>query len=318
MAIATIQTELPLLTAGLPRLLVDALRLSGLPVRPYLPGTSIQEFLQRESGRYVLYDSRRVTSRLEAETALGYEREIIDVAPESQQGPCGLRLTAEDERRWLERSGRWIERFRACLESRGGVWCRVHELPSAYEGVVFVDGLPRHPDLQGFAERLQYVSRRDNASGAPHFPADHVLAESTHVEGGGWFGIWWSGRSTRDEVRSGAGESRVWFTTEETFRAWWNYRNSLSVQIRRNAGRFTISSAGLDGTFPIPVIEYWRENHVARIPLTRRELTVAEDKTAFACEAFRRPAGLIVSQGHSPVPASGLDRRRSATLLKTS
>lgn len=317
MPTATIQTELPLLTAGLPRLLVDALRLSGLPVRSYIPGTSIQEFLQRQPGRYVLYDSRRVTSRLEAETALGYEREIIDLAPESQQGPCGIRLTAEDERRWLERSGQWIERFRACLESRGGVWCRLHELPYAYEGVVFVDGLPRHPDLWAFAERLQYLSRRANASGPPHFPADHVLAESTCVEDGGWFGTWWSGRSTPEDVRSGAAQSRIWFTTEETFRVWWNYRNSLSVQIGRNAGRLTVSVGGLDRSFPVPVIEYWRDDHVARIPVTRRELTVAEDRTAFACEAFRRPAGLIVSQGHSPVPASGLDQRTSAALLKT-
>lgn len=314
MAIATLTYEQPILAVGLPRPQLDALRLAGVPLRVYRSGTSIYEFLQQEPGRFVLYDSRRITSRLEAETALGLDREILDISPEAGRSPA---LTHEFERHWPRYAAEWMIGLKEALTLRGGLWMRLHELPHGYEGVVFANGLPREPELTAVAESLWLVSKSASTLQGPHFGLDHVLSPDASSLFEARFGCWWHGRSSEAEVRCGAPNARIWSTHSPEFRDWWKYRNSIRMRIRQQGTSVQIEAFGFDARRPGLLLEFWWNEHVARIPLTDARFSIRMSDLAFAREPFRHPAGLLVSQGRSAELASSSEERVSAPLVRT-
>jgi len=294
----TILSALPLLSSGLTRTYESWLRASGVPFESYVPGRSIHEFLQAHPGRFVLFDSRNPASRAEAETALQFEREIIDCAPHRLLDSQGY--SSQHPFRYQELAAhQWILLVIEELKKRQGIWLRIHDLPFPYESVIFTDGLPAQPELRLVADALSAVW--DSEAGDDlciPLNTDRTLLVEPSVASC-LFGCRWSSLPS-EETGSVANDHKptVWSVTSDEFARWWTFRSSLQIQIYQGLEelRLIIPQAGqAEWT---PWAELWRNAHVARFPLTHSLFVLQRSSMVYGLCRDRHPAGLFLSQGH--------------------
>lgn len=296
-------SELPLLTVGLPRTLLSWLRAAGVPAANYRSGNSFHEFLDEYSGRFVLYDGRNPTSRAEAETALQFDRDIIDVSPNGLLDSQGY--SSQHPFRYQELAAHeWILLVQQEIKQRQGVWLRVHDLPAPYESIIFTDGFPHQPELKLVAEALNVI--RDSVCEPiknSEFEVDHVFfAEESNEKS--QFGSWWL---TDPRRQSGPGmtedDPTVWKVTSRQFSEWWAFRQSLTLDVKQTSEELRIVTPQSNSSTWTVMIELWRRGHVARFPLSHSLLTLNRSSMVYGLDRYRHSAGLFVSQGH-PMPAA--------------
>jgi|GEM_PF-1757668 len=296
-------TDFPLLLAGLPRIQVSWLRAAGLPSAHYTSGRSFHEFLEEWPGRFVLYDSRNPTSRAEAETALQFDREIIDVSPNGLLDSQGY--SSQHPYRYEELAAReWVLLVQQEIKHRNGVWLRIHDLPAPYDAIIFTDGFPHQPELKLVAESLSVIR---NSVCEPvtndKYDIDHVFfAEESNDNN--QFGCWW----LTDPRRSSASQIKmddptIWKVTSQQFARWWSFRQSLTLEIKQTTEELRIVAPLADQAGWTPIAELWRKNHVARFPLSHSLLTLNRSSMVYGLDRFRHSAGLFLSQGH-PMPTA--------------
>lgn len=296
-------SELPLLTAGLPRTLINWLRATGIPSANYRSGHSFHQFLEEHSGRFVLYDSRNPTSRAEAETALQFQRDIIDVSPNGLLDSQGY--SSQHPFRYQELlAHEWVLLVQQEIKLRQGVWLRIHDLPAPYEAIIFTDGFPHQPELKLVTESLNVI--RDSVYEPvknSDFEADHVFfgEESTDKNR---FGCWWltdPRRRTTAEISED--DPTVWKVTSNQFSEWWSYRQSFTLDVKQTSEELRILAPQSGSSRWIVMIELWRRGHVARFPLSYSLLTLNRSSMVYGLDRYRHSAGLFVSQGH-PIPTA--------------
>lgn len=294
----TILPALPLLSSGLTKTCESWLRTSGIPYASYVSGSSIREFLESHAGRFLLFDSRNPTSRAEAETALQFDREIIDCAPNglldsqgySSQHPYRYQGLSADQ---------WILLVIQELKKRQGIWLRIHDLPAPYESVVFTDGLPKNPALRLIAESLSVV--RDSVASHDsnkQVDVDHIFFEEEPYPAH-QFGCWWSSASYPKSAADGRDNAAsVWSVSSSTFARWWAYRSSLQMQVYQGLNELRVIVPQAGPAEWIPLAELWRNGHVARFPVTHSLIVIQRSSMVYGLCRYRHPAGLFLSQGH--------------------
>jgi len=299
----TILSALPLLSSGLTRTCESWLRAAGVPFESYVPGRSIHEFLQAHPGRFVLFDSRNPTSRAEAETALQFDREIIDCAPHGLLDSQGY--SSQHPYRYQELAAQqWILLVIEEIKKRQGIWLRIHDLPSPYESVIFTDGLPRQPELRLVAEALSVV-RDSLAETNICVPLDgeHIFFDEDS-DSSCEFGCWWS--SARTGVAGSAvnrSTPNVWTVTSGEFARWWAYRSSLQIQLFQGLEELRLIVPQAGAAEWTPLAELWRKAHAARFPVTHSLIVLQRSSMIYGLCRDRHPAGLFLSQGRPMLTA---------------
>ncbi|MDB4679974.1 hypothetical protein OAE80_03230 [Planctomycetaceae bacterium] len=296
-------SDLPVLLAGLPRTQINWIRAAGLPSVNYTTGRSFHEFLEKSPGRFVLYDSRNPTSRAEAETALQFEREIIDVSPNGLLDSQGY--PSQHPYRYEELSAhRWVLLVQQEIRHHSGVWLRIHDLPAPYDAIIFTDGFPHQPELKLVAESLSVIR---NSVCEPvtnvDYEVDHIFfAEESHENS--QFGCWWITHPRRNATPEGILEDpTIWKVTSQQFARWWSFRQSISLEIKQNQEELRIVAPLADQVGWTPMVELWRKDHVARFPLTHSLVTLNRSSMVYGLDRFRHSAGLFLSQGR-PMPTA--------------
>jgi len=251
----------------------------------------------------VLYDSRNPTSRSEAETALQFEREIIDVSPKGLLDAQGY--SSQHRYRYEELSGHeWILLVQQEIRQRQGMWVRIHDLPAPYDAIIFTDGLPHQPELKLVAQSLTVMRDSVCEPITNHdFEIDHIFfAEESNEQNR--FGCWW----TTDRRRVPApplnsDDPTVWKVSSDEFLRWWTYRLSLSVEVRQTSDELRIIAPRAGQAEWTPLIELWRRGHTARFPLSHSLMTLNRSSMVYGLDRFRHSAGLFLSQGR-PMPTA--------------
>lgn len=131
--------ELPLLVADVPQGLRQALSQEGVPWRDHVPGS--------RTGRFILYDSSRLTPRLrEGQASIdvnglthGKSGHSFDALTDERAAriawPIG-RLTVEETVARVDRAAvrrQLLSQLRAMIEAAGGLWLRVSAFPYPYQ-----------------------------------------------------------------------------------------------------------------------------------------------------------------------------------------
>lgn len=131
--------ELPLLVADVPQGLRQALSQEGVPWRDYVPGS--------RAGRFVLYDSSRLTPRLcDGQVPIdvgvlsrGQSGNSFDALTDERAAriawPIG-RLTVEETVARVDRAAvrqQLLRELRTKLEAAGGLWLRISAFPYPYQ-----------------------------------------------------------------------------------------------------------------------------------------------------------------------------------------
>src|SRR5262245_54212058 len=145
--------ELPLMLAGIPRPVEALLREAGIPAEP-LPQLPL---LAAGTGRFVLFDGRSPRGACRARRAAGQGLRPIDIQ-EFLPDAGELEPQHDDfSRGWrpaLPKTAAraFLERLKAGVEARGGVWVRLADYPFPYQSAICLGVEHLSEELSGFAE----------------------------------------------------------------------------------------------------------------------------------------------------------------------
>lgn len=294
MSIATQQAVFPLLTTGLSRSYAEWLRTAGISFKSYEPGTSLARFFSQNRDRILIFDSRNPTSRCEAETALQFGCEILDVSPLASGFDAEARhhreITAAD----------WILHLSRLLRLNGRLWLRVHDLPAGYDAVVFERGLPDPLKYRMILEGTSLLpTEKSTYIPQPHFIQAHDCSDIDFDldTGGSVRGCWWKSKVDLSKHSRVSSDDSIWSPTVEQFDAWWIFRNSLQLEATLTEDTIRIEVHKLNPSTELPFLELWRENHVARFPIGKSPLVLRRSGMVYEQAAGRHPAGLFLSKG---------------------
>lgn len=276
--------ELPVLLADIPAKVEGWLRQAGLPVVPFRPAVAAQD-VRWEPGRLLLFDSRGAVSRASASLAKSCGMTTLDMAG-LEADRTGLFAAATPfRRRARKRAGRlvrmrFLDRLKRRVEAGGGTWARLADFPFPFRSAVCRGEEFESIRTAGFGRCLETVSNDHSAA----------LVRDHYIQGRPLF--------LHDADEEPAAEAVIdpqqfpllWSTTPEAFSAWWLFRQSLHVRVRRRRRGYRIECDGDCDRFQ-PMLEIWRGTHLASIPLSAREMDVEENGLAFRREPHRHPAG---------------------------
>lgn len=145
--------DLPLMLAGVPRPVAELLREAGIPAET-LPDIPL---FAAGAGRFVLFDAHNSRSAALARRAASQGLKLIDLreflptadgrAPLSFDEDAGWRLAAESAS-----AKAFLERLKAAVEARGGVWVRLSDYPFPYQSALCLGVEHVSEELADFAE----------------------------------------------------------------------------------------------------------------------------------------------------------------------
>ena len=273
--------DLPLMLTGVPAAVQNWLRLAGVPIAPFRLG-------RPGSARIVLYDSRIVASRCDAEAARTTGLQTIDIFPLLNGGSrprfalSGLlrgRAPAESSR------VRFFLQLKNAIERAGGVWARLADYPFPWQSAACSgDGrfLPEFATL---------------GSLFPEPPGSEAADAGTDVTLG-----WIRDRYVRGlpfALSDSDGlpdlpavdTPLLWRTSFAEFARWWRIRGRLTLQLRSEQETYEFACQGACDGFR-PMLELWQGDHVALLPLPRDPARPRRSGLAFQYEPRRLPAGL--------------------------
>lgn len=297
--------DLPLLLTGIPAAVQDWLRQAGVPLAPLRIHHGVAPEESAESGRIVLYDSRSVASRRDAQQARAARLRAVDIAPLMK--PPTRPFAAEEPSR-----GRFLYRLKQLLEAAGGLWGRLADYPHPWHGVACAGGIEMPGDFTRIADLLVPLSDAppvvvtvdDEAavvigppSGrAPMLAPDGDMAAVIRrcYRAGQPMLLPMSADGSPDAAErflpNTARPPLLWQTTLGEFAAWWRDRDRWSVRVRQQDDAIILRADGPESAFT-PMLELWHGRHVATIPLHAGEATLRRDGLLFQENRHRHPAG---------------------------
>ncbi len=269
--------ELPLHLVGISDQVADWLRQAGISVlRLGQESTFGQTSGQANPPmarpvRCLLYDSRDVWSRSLLKSYHENSDTNLDIARL-------MSSTARNRKKCSERFV-FLEQFKTALEEQGGLWARLADYPFPYRGVGCVDeGHARFPRdrRSSSAHRLEAIRERYIAGLPVSLSAKDLsrLAELPPVGG-----------------LQSPGLPLLWRAEQTDFAAWWEYRYRLELTLWQTPTHYHVQCSKTNSSF-CPVLEIWRGNHMASVPLRSESLVVRKDGLVFQKQPVRHPAGL--------------------------
>jgi hypothetical protein len=293
----SLMLDLPLMLTGVPAAVQSWLRLAGVPFAPFRLGSP-------GGGRVVLYDSRIVASRCDAEAARTMGLKTIDILPFLNGGsrprfalPGLLRgRPADDSAR-----SRFFLQLKNAIERAGGVWARLADYPFPWQSAV-CSGDGRF--LPEFATLGSLFPERPGRQQADTAGAETARWSRDRYSRGLPFAS-----ADRDDPPDPLAEMDtplLWRASFAEFARWWRTRSRLTLQLRREQDIYEFSCEGqLDGFRP--TLELWQGEHVALLPLPGRPTLLRRSGLPFQYEPRRLPAGLASqfagSRHEEPLPA---------------
>lgn len=274
--------DLPLMLTGVPAAVQSWLRLAGVPFAPFRLGSPA-------GGRVVLYDSRIVASRCDAEAARSTGLKTIDILPFLNGGSrprfalSGLlrgRPAAESAR------ARFFLQLKNAIERAGGVWARLADYPFPWQSAVCSgDGrfLPEFATLGSlFPEPL--AGEQGEAAGA-----DAAFWIRERYARGLPFAA--PAADGSPDVLAEMDIPLLWRTSFAEFARWWRTRSRLTLHLRLADDAYEFACEGEFDGFR-PVLELWQGDHVALLPVPSGPARLRRSGLAFQYEPRRLPAGL--------------------------
>jgi hypothetical protein len=304
MAIATSQCVFPLLTTGLSRSFAQWLRVAGISFKSYEPGTSLARFFSENRERLLIFDSRNPLSRHEAETALQFGCENLDLAPSADE------FSTRESAQAAAAPAEWTLRLCRLLRRSGRIWLRVHDLPAGCEAIVLREALEDTPRNRQILEGTSFLAEQGSTYiPSPHFGREDVVdKDDFELEAARWpRGAWWKARLDLP-ARVRQGEDRaIWSPGAARFEEWRSYRERLQLEVSISEDTIRIEVHNLLPKAGVPLLELWRENHVARFPVVQSPLVLKRSGMVYEQSGGRHPAGLFLSKGlgHTSRPSAG-------------
>lgn len=212
--------QLPLMLAGVPRPIAELLRETGIPTAP-LPRVALTA---SGTGRFVLYDSRSVTSAVRAKRAKRQGLEPIDVASfASALGDRSPTWGALDRTSpTVHMAARtFLEQLKLELEIRGGVWLRLADYPFPYQSAIAIAVEHASEDLAELGELTAALPHR-----LTHLVSSRIVSEGV------------------DRLLSLGEQDLGWFLESEAFE--FSAKKTLAEWSKRLA-RFTTAGLAIRG-----------------------------------------------------------------------
>jgi hypothetical protein len=174
----------------------------------------------------------------------------------------------------------FLERLKKAIESEGGVWARIADFPFPYQGVVCLNGeLPRSPlpyKIEPLGPNPWDAIQERYIQGLPSTISASDLSDLADLPPG-------TGLQSK-------GLPLLWRTRPKEFAAWWQERNHGEVQFWQTATHYHVECRKANTSF-CPVLEIWRGNHLASVPLRSESLVIQKDGLVFQQQPARHPAG---------------------------
>lgn len=311
----------PLLTAGIPRAARQFLHQAGVPIAPVRGNLSAAD-----SGfRYVLFDSRSAESRADARLALQRGARLIDIAvpinaldaTQAEEPRHGIPIQhsgiiAVGRARFRDTDGpSMLSRIKSELERYEHPWVRLGDYPFPYRGALIWS------DEQTSNRALLDVVAALPGGGAACIPGALDVKENTWMHNAeeaapavcdllrpryltGLPLILPEASPHAASLASLADLSAriqdefplLWSVPAAEFAAWWPARQQIAVRLSQRGRTYSLAVQGDLQRFPA-LLEFWRGDHVARIPLTAAEATFTEDGLAFLREPHAHFGGLV-------------------------
>ncbi len=276
--------ELPLPLVGISDQVTDWLRQAGLPVVRLGQESILKSAFRRKHRspqtdgapfRCLLFDSRDLWSRAAAKSHRKQCLQTLDIAKVFAE--AGEDIPREYSTGEIANSARFafLEQLKTDLETTGGVWARLADLPFPYQGVGCLDGELPNAYLPVEAHRLDAIQARYMA-GLPSMisAADLTgLAELAPATG-----------------LQSPGLPLLWRADPAEFSAWWKERDRFQVKVWQSSTHYHVNCSPSPGGF-CPVLEIWRGRHVAGIPLRSESIAVRKEGLVFQQQPTRHPAG---------------------------
>ncbi len=86
----------------------------------------------------------------------------------------------------------------------------------------------------------------------------------------------------------------LWRVEPTEFSAWWRLRSHLELKFWQSPTHYHIDCPKLDTSF-CPVLEIWRGNHLASVPLRSESIVVKKEGLVFQQQPTRHPAGFTAN-----------------------
>jgi hypothetical protein len=277
--------ELPLHLAGVSDQVADWLLQAGLPVvrlgEESFTSTGFEPFPSGNSAvRSTLYDSRDASSRQVVKSHPKPGCCQIDIAAWVNKIQNPLKLFKKNQIPAPPARLDFLERLKKAIESEGGLWARIADFPFPYQGVVCLNaegpnaGLPEELDLSG-PHPLDVIHERYIAGLPSTISVSDLsdLADLPPVTG-----------------LQSKGLPLLWRTKPEEFACWWQERNQLEIKLWQSPTHYHVECRKADTSF-CPVLEIWRGNHLASVPLRSETLVIRKEGLVFQQQPARHPAG---------------------------
>ena len=286
--------ELPIYLVGAADQAADWLRQAGIPVVCLGQESAMKSAFGLKTrrtpqpmaspARCLLFDSRDVWSRTVLKSYQQNACSTLDIA--RLLSGAGRDKNKQRGKHGLERPVRlvFLEQLKKSLEAQGGLWARLADYPFPYQGVGCLKGglnllLPNakmpSEKLADPAHRLDLIQQRYLA-GLP------VMISATDL----------SGLADLPPVTGleSRGLPLLWRAEQTDFAQWWQHRNLLELTLWQTPTHYHVSCSKAHTSF-CPVLEIWRGNHMASVPLRSASLVVRKDGLVFQQQPIRHPAG---------------------------
>ncbi len=184
----------------------------------------------------------------------------------------------------------FFEQLKQALEQAGGVWVRLADFPYPYQGMVSVEPTSDVKSKKNQPHGLEEIQARYSA-GLPSMVASSeadLLANLPPVSG-----------------LQSPGLPLLWRVNQADFSKWWKVRKQMEITVRQSSTQFRVDCS-LTSTDFCPVLEIWRGNHLANVPLRSTSMLVCKEGLVFQQQSLRHPAGFTAGWPDSPIPKSSV------------
>lgn len=284
--------EWPMHLVGVSDQVTDWLKQAGIPAVPMGPESVLKSAFRwkpkrssRTSSRRkrcLLFESRDVWSRTRVKGIRKDYIAKIDVSKLMDATAQTVRSNDRRESAGNPRRFRFLQQLKLAVENAGGVWARLSDLPFPYQGIGCLSGKPVSTGDLGTGspdrpQRLDQIQKRYIAGLPSEISASDLAGLADQSSGRG------HGLQSPDLPL-------LWRADQQDFFAWWRYRNRLEIQVWQTPTHYRVDCRPSHPSF-CPVLEIWRGNHIASIPLRAESIIVRKEGLVFLRQPKRNPAG---------------------------
>lgn len=283
---------LPLLTAGISDPVNDLLRQAGVPILRLKDAAPTGRHTQSFAGRIVLADSSNPVGRAEWQPMARHGLKLIDLAPlltRSQSWLAAISRSTVDE--LLESpdavSGTFFSLLKREVERQNGIWVRLADYPYPFQSMICRDSAEVQPAIRPLRDLFAVNEYSTIGKAATN---RYWAGMPTFLNG--MSPLNFPKRSVENDVDPSVEFPLSWRCTAAEFANWWQLRLQIRMQCSRAGSECELRiRTGSDKW--LPMLEVWRGNHVAVLPLPEGISTFDEKGIAFIHAPGKDPGGCL-------------------------